>query len=215
MSDHDSTFVTQSRVEPRHPWSLSHSLHDGIPGPPTADSLVRFFASSKPSVRKALLFDGFDLRVVDSPLGGLLELVADSLPKRMQLRQRAIQQSRQFHRAVFKSPFLPVQAQKMDLGTSFGQGHQVDAHRSQAVSGENRHGCKTVLHGFPSANNANSSGLVSLRRGKGQGKSFGFEKPKLMPVCCLFRMSNVGIQRLYRFGEEPGNPLKTLTFGSF
>lgn len=35
-----------------------------------------------------------------------------------------------------------------------------------------------------------------------------------LPVCCLFRMSNVGSQPLYRFGDEPGNPLKTLTFCS-
>ena len=36
----------------------------------------------------------------------------------------------------------------------------------------------------------------------------------LLPVCCLFRTSNIGSQPLYRFGEEPGKPLKTLMFGS-
>lgn len=54
MSDHDALFVIKSRIESRNPLSSSRSLHDGIPGPPTADSLERPFASSKPSAPPSL-----------------------------------------------------------------------------------------------------------------------------------------------------------------
>ncbi len=43
----------------------------------------------------------------------------------------------------------------------------------------------------------------------------GVQEPMRLPVCCLFSTSNIGSQPLYRFGEEPGKPLKTLMFSSY
>ena len=89
---------------------------------------------------------------------------------------------RKFFGVFLQLPVFPIQTQKMDVGAPFGQRHQVDADRSHVVPDENRQGWKTVLHWLPSANNANGIELISRRNGKGQGKSFGLEKPILLPV---------------------------------
>ncbi len=49
---------------------------------------------------------------------------------------------------------------------------------------------------------------------EGENGHVGFQKPIQLPVCCLFSMSNKGSQPPHRSSEEPGNILKTLTFGS-
>ena len=51
-------------------------------------------------------------------------------------------------------------------------------------------------------------------RGKGKER-VGFQEQVRLPVCCLFSTPDMGSQPLYRFGEEPGNPLKTLMFSSY